>query len=105
MTTKTPQDHKLPKTKTKTVTVHGIKLDVDPDIFDDLDMLEWLYDIQAAQDGDGDALAMIPFLRKTCGPAWSLVKDTLRDPDTGRIPMDAVSGFVNELMPQLNPNS
>lgn len=104
MAAKTPQDHKMPKTSPKTAIIHGVTLTVDPDLFDDLDMLEWLYDIQNAADG-GDALAVVPFLRKICGPAWPQIKNALRDPDTGRIPMTAVTGFIGELMNQIAPNS
>ncbi|MCH9277205.1 hypothetical protein JS533_013195 [Bifidobacterium amazonense] len=104
MTAKTPQDHKLPKTSPKTAIIHGVHLTVDPDLFDDLDMLEWLYDIQNANNG-GDALAVVPFLRKICGPAWPQIKTALRDPDTGRIPMTAVTDFIGDLMNQIAPNS
>ena len=104
MAAKKQQDRKLPATKTKTVTVHNVTFDVDPDVFDDLDMLEWLYDIQTAEEG-GDGLAVVPFLRKICGGAWPQIKDALRDPDTGRIPMSMVGPFVSDLMAQVVPNS
>lgn len=104
MATTKPQDHKLPKTRTRTVTVQGVTLDVDPDVFDDLDMLEWLWDIQNADD-DGNELAIVPFMRRICGPAWPKVKATLRDETTGRIPMEAVAGFIRQLMGEIVPNS
>lgn len=105
MTAKAPQDHKMPKNNPKTATIHGVAITVDPDLFDDLDMLEWLYDIQNASGADGNALAVVPFLRKICGPAWPQIKDALRDPDTGRIPMTAVTAFIGDLMTQIAPNS
>ena len=53
MAAKQPQDHKTPKNQPKTVEVMGVTLAVSPAIFDDLDMVEYLYDLQAAQEGDG----------------------------------------------------
>lgn len=100
----TPQDHKLPKPHARPVTVRGVTFQVDPDVFDDLDVLEWLWDIQTAEEG-GDALAMIPFLRRVCGPAWRKVKDALRDPDTGRVPVESVKELMGEVMKQVAPNS
>ena len=47
-------------------------------------MVEYLYDLQAAQEGDGTgAFAIVPFLKKLCGPQYTTMKDALRDPDTG----------------------
>ena len=48
----------------------GVTLAVSPAIFDDLDMVEYLYDLQTAQEGDGTgAFAIVPFLKKLCGPS------------------------------------
>ena len=40
--TKTPQDHKQPKDKPRTITVMGATLTIDPAVFDDLDIMELL---------------------------------------------------------------
>lgn len=104
--TKTPADHKPPQGKPRTVTVHGVTLTIDPAIFDDLDMLEDLYAMQESADGDGaGAFRMIPFLRRLLGDDYARVKKALRDPDTGRIPMESVASFVAELMEKAAPNS
>lgn len=106
MAAKQPQDHKTPKNQPKTVEVMGVTLAVSPAIFDDLDMVEYLYDLQAAQEGDGSgAFAIVPFLKKLCGPQYTAMKDALRDPDTGRVSIDKVSEFIAQLLEQVAPNS
>lgn len=103
MTTK-PQDHKQPKDKPRKVEVMGATVTIDPAILDDLDMVEYLYDLQHAADSDDGGFAIVPFLRKLCGSDYANVKSALRD-DTGRIPFEKVGEFVQKLIEQLNPNS
>ena len=105
MTTK-PQDHKQPKDKPRRIEVMGATLTIDPSILDDLDMVEYLYDLQNAQEGDGSgAFAIVPFLKKLCGDQYTAMKDALRDPDTGRVSIDKVSEFIAQLLEQVAPNS
>ena len=106
MAAKQPQDHKTPKNQPKTVEAMGVTVTVDPAIFDDLDMVEYLYDLQTAQTGDGStAFAIVPFLKKLCGPQYTAMKDALRDHDTGRVSIDKVSEFISQLLEQVAPNS
>ncbi len=105
MTAKTPQDHKQPKDKPQTLTVKGVEVTIDPAIFDDLDMVEYLYDLQNMADDATNSFAIIPFLHKLLGDSYKQVKDALKDPETGRIGMQAVGDFVTELMQKVNPNS
>ena len=94
------------ETQPKTVEAMGVTLAVSPAIFDDLDMVEYLYDLQTAQSGDGaGAFAIVPFLKKLCGPQYTAMKDALRDPDTGRVSIDKVSEFIAQLLEQVAPNS
>ncbi|MCH9275003.1 hypothetical protein JS533_001700 [Bifidobacterium amazonense] len=101
---KKPQDHQS-KNGPREVTVRGVTITVDPAMFNDLDMFEDLYDLQNAENDENGLFKIIPFLRKVCGPAYQQVKRVLRDPDTGRIPMETVQEFTAELMSELNPNS
>lgn len=106
MAAKQPQDHKTPKNQPKTVEVMGVTVTVGPAIFNDLDMVEYLYDLQTAQTGNGaGAFAIVPFLKKLCGPQYTAMKDALRDPDTGRVSIDKVSEFIAQLLEQVAPNS
>ena len=99
----------VPKDKPVTVTVMGATLTIDPAMFDDLDVLEALSDIQAATDGDTSgrgALAVIPLLRKILGPdGYRQMKKALTDPKTGRIPVEKVGQFLSQVMEQAAPNS
>ena len=105
MTTKQPQDHKQPKDKPQRITVHGVEMTIDPKVFDDLDMVEYLYDLQNTEENTAGGFAIAPFLRKLTGDKYAEVKNALRDPETGRIGMETVGAFIQELMGQLNPNS
>lgn len=106
MAAKHPQDHKTPKDQPKTVEVMGVTLAVSPAIFDDLDMVEYLYDLQTVQEGNGTgAFAIAPFLKKLCGPQYTAMKDALRDPDTGRVSINKVSEFIAQILEQVAPNS
>ena len=103
MTTK-PQDHKQPKDKPRRIEVMGATLTIDPSILDDLDMVEYLYDLQHAADSDDGVFTIVPFLRKLCGDDYMNVKKALRG-ERGRIPFEKVGEFVQQLIEALNPNS
>lgn len=103
MTTK-PQDYKQPEDKPRRIEVMGATLTIDPSILDDLDMVEYLYDLQHAADSDDGGFTIVPFLRKLCGDDYANVKKAPRD-DNGRIPFEKVGEFVQQLIEALNPNS
>ena len=106
MAARQPQDRKTPKNQPRTVEVMGVTVTVGPAIFNDLDMVEYLYDLQNAQEGDGSgAFAIVPFLKKLCGDQYTAMKDALRDSDTGRVSIDKVSDFIAQLLEQVAPNS
>lgn len=87
------------------VTVQGIRLTVDPKFLDDMKVLQWLYDIQSAQDGDpSGALSIAPLFRTVCGSAYTKVMDRLAEED-GRVPVEKASNFIVELIGKANPNS
>ena len=95
-----PQDHRLPKDAPRHVSVRGIEFDVDPNVFEDL------YDIQNSDNDPNGAFKIIPLLRKLLGDdAYRQAKRVLRDPDTGRIGMETVAGFLTEVMGQASLNS
>lgn len=100
----------VPKDTPIHVTVMGVSLTIDPTVFDDLDVLEAIADIQAANDGDTTsglgALAIIPLLRKILGlDGYRNMKKSLTDPETGRIPVEKVGEFLTQVMEQAAPNS
>lgn len=101
----TPRDHTMPKDSMKTIDYEGITLRIDPNIFDDLEMLEIMHDMQDAEDNPNGAFRMIDLLRRVCGSQYKRVKQVLRDNETGRIPFTNVSDFLTTIMEQLVPNS
>ena len=60
-----PQDHKQSKNTVRRVNVRGIDIGIDPKVLDDWEFMESLYDLQA--DPKGNALQIIPFLRRLLG--------------------------------------
>lgn len=97
---KEPQDRKQPATATKTATISGVELTVDPSLFDDLDVLDALDQIN-----EGNPLRVAGLLRKLTGEKYNAVRDALRDPETGRIPVERATEFFGELMAAMSPNS
>lgn len=94
-----------PTRQTRRVTVRGVTLNVDPDVFDDLNMLEDLYAIQHAGDDAQGVFSVVPMLRRLAGGQYEQVKESLTDPETGRIPLESVAEWIGELMEKTSPNS
>lgn len=100
---KKPQDHKTKKPKPQevsTVTAAGVTLQIDPEVFDDVELLGDVADLQ-----DGNGLKLVHVLRRICGNQYKTVLDALRDETTGRVPVGAVEVFMVDLFGALNPNS
>lgn len=107
-TAKVPQDRKpaataeaeATKTATMTVSVGGQEWEVPTSVLDDFELLGHLNDLQSGQ------IASTPIvLQAFLGAAQTAkVMDSLRDPDTGRVPVQAGVDFVYELVGSVNPN-
>lgn len=94
-TTKT----KTPKPTGTQVTVQGLDLTINPDLFDDFELLE-----EMAAVADGDALRAVPLVRRVLGGDYARVLDHLRT-ESGRVPATAVVAFLTDLMGAVSPNS
>lgn len=69
-------------------------------------MVEYLYDLQNAQEGDGSgAFAIVPFLKKLCGRPVHGDEGRAARPRHGRVSIDKVSDFIAQLLEQVAPNS
>lgn len=90
----------VPKSSIKKITVQGITLSVDPELFDDYEIVEDLYDVQSGE----NPLKSVPLLRRLLGDKYEEVKAALRGED-GRITGETLDGFLTELMEAANPNS
>lgn len=100
-----PQDHLQPKDKPQTISVDGVKLTINPNVFDDLDVVEYLYNLQHANEDASNSFDIVPLLKKLTGGKYAQLKQALRDPHTGRVSMSAVSDFMTKLLSKVAPNS
>lgn len=83
------------------VKLRGKTWQVDPAALDDAELMEQLL----AMD-EGNPKGMFSAVESLLGAeAKQDVFDTLRDPETGRVPMTLFTGFFTDMMNALNPNS
>lgn len=93
---KPPQD-RLPKAGAPlTATVAGQEWTVDRDALDDFELLDDLGEIE-----DGNAARMPRVLRRLLGDQYKAALDTIRDPQTGKVGVEAGAQFVRELFEAL----
>src|SRR5699024_12874785 len=83
----------MPEKNQKEITVRGVTLSVDPEVFNDLDMLDALDQIQ-----EGNGLRIAGALGKIAGDEYTELGTALRDKKTGRIPVDVVGEVFTEIM-------
>lgn len=96
----TTEAEAAPVSELRSVEIQGISLTLDPNVFDDFELLDTFNEIQ-----EGNALKTPEMLRKILGDQYSMVLDQLRDPVSGRVPASAVAPFMQELMEALAPKS
>lgn len=78
-----------------------LRVTVPTDALNDFELL----DEMRAIDVDRNAAMMPAVLRRLIGDDFRQVMDALRDPDTGRVTIDAATAWIRSLMEALNPNS
>lgn len=87
--------------KPQVVNVRGVDYTLEPGALDDFELLDDLNEVEVTN----NAARMPSILRRLLGrPQSQAALDTLRDPATGRITVDAGAAFVNELWDAINPN-
>lgn len=67
----------------KGVTRSGFQFEISEDAANDMELLEDLVDLDA-----GKLTALVPVFRRILGDQKQALYDHLRDPETGRVPMD-----------------
>ncbi|SEB28794.1 hypothetical protein [Arthrobacter woluwensis] len=100
---KKPQDRKprVNKDGTKTVTVHGQEYTIAADALDDFELLD---DLDSLDEGEVQRLPRI--LRRLLGKeSFKTALESVRDPETGRVSVEAGSELVQDLIKELAPNS
>lgn len=102
---KQPTDHKPKADKPKEeepriVEVRGVDYTVEPEALNDFELLDDLNEVD-----QGSVVRMPSLLRRLLGPVQAkAAMETLRNPDTNRITIEAGRDFLDELMEALNPN-
>ena len=96
---KKPQDRLPKKSAVREVELRGVKLEIDPEVFNDFEVMDALDQMQ-----EGNALRLAGLIRKIVGDKCKEVMDALRDGENGRVPIDAASDFFGELMEAVTPN-
>lgn len=83
--------------------VNGIEVNVTKADLDDFDVVECLSVMMDEEASDRQRMVAIPKLLKLVFKSdWQRVKDELRAQNGGRLPNDAVMGFLNSCIEQLN---
>lgn len=95
-----PKAEAAPVSEVRSVEIQGIPLTLDPNVFDDFELLDTFNEIQ-----EGNALKTPGMLRKILGDQYKPVLEHLRDPVSGRVPASKVAPFMQELMEALAPKS
>lgn len=84
----------------QTIEVRGITLTIDPETFDDTDLLDALCDIR-----DGDPLPIGRALRQVAGADYQKLKEAMRDPKTGRVKASTAAEVFVEIFQAAAPKS
>lgn len=95
-----PQDRKPKAGSVQTVTVRGVELKLSTEVFDDLDLLDAMDQIQ-----EGNGMKIATALRRVAGEQYNEVREALRDKETGRIPLESAAEFFTEALQAVAPNS
>lgn len=100
---KKPTDHKAKaedEPTTRAVTVRGVDITVPVDALNDFELLDDLNELEQRQ----NAARMPAILRRLVGEQWREVMDAARDPESGRVTIEAGADLVREIMEGLSPN-
>lgn len=83
----------------RAITIAGVRLTVDPTIFDDFELLESLAEIQR-----GDILALPTVFRAVAGDQAQALLDAVRD-ERGRVTATAATELLVQIMSELAPKA
>lgn len=89
----------VPEPKQRTITVDGIQVHVDGTLNDDLEVLDWMNELN-----DGNVFHLPKLLRRLVGDDYTRVLDHLRD-SQGIVRQKTAIEFVLDLFKAASPNS
>lgn len=99
-------EHAVQKTKTKTVTVQGIEVTVNPRVFDDWETMELLSLTNPDDGSKPSGTAGLKLFRRVLGSQRDKVQKALGEKDEdGFVPIEVLNSFMQELMNKVAPNS
>lgn len=81
-----------------TIEVMGVKLEISPDVLDDIDVIESVADLNDPDaDGSVKASAAVRIMRLVFGDDYARIKRELREKNDGRLGMDLLGKFFGEV--------
>ena len=79
----------------QTVTVDGVTVTIDPGVTDDYRFMRLIRESQK------NAMAAVDVLDALLGDQMAAVEEHFEDPETGRVPIEAMTGFLETLFKEL----
>lgn len=99
-------EQQAPKMGPQHVTVDGIKLTVDPEVFNDWDVTKLLWMATAPSSSqDSNPFAVYPLSRKLFGKDYGRIIGELRKRGNGVVTTDSVMNFIQKVTQRAVPNS
>lgn len=101
----TQEKNIVPKDEPTIMSIRGIEITIDPQVFDDWKVLELLYLLDPPDDTDAKPLAIIPLAKRILGNQYRYVINALENKKTGRNPIEEMTDFVKKIIEGVSPNS
>lgn len=99
-----PQEKKIvPKDEPTIMSIRGIEITIDPQVFDDWKVLELLALIDPPDDTEAKPFAVV--VKRILGKQYQYVMNALENKETGRISPEEMTDFVKKIMEGASPNS
>lgn len=95
----------VPKDEPTIMSIRGIEITIDPQVFDDWKVLELLSLLEPPDNTEAKPFAVVPLVKRILGNQYQYVMDALKNKETGRISSEEMTDFVKKIMEGVAPNS
>ena len=95
----------VPKDEPTIMSIKGIEITIDPQVFDDWKVLELLALIDHPDGTEAKPLAAVPLVKRILGNQYQHVMNALENKETGQISPEEMTDFVKKIMEGVSPNS
>lgn len=95
----------VPKDEQTIMSIRGVEITIDPQVFDDWKVLELLYLLDPPDDTEAKPFAVVPLVKRILGKQYQYVMNALENKETGRISPEEMTDFVKKIMEGASPNS